>query len=181
MAIDGQTDGAVAVRSFAELYAEEYPGVVRLAFVLTGRRDLAEELAQDAFVAAYRRWSQVAEMDDPAAWVRRVATNRCISSGRRHVTELRLLTRLAPGRGSVPPAAEPDDELWAAVRSLPPRQAQVLALAFVEDRSVRDIAEILGCGEETVRTHLRRGRLVVARTLGLVQSPPEESEEDDRA
>ena len=169
----------MAVRSFAELYADEYPGVVRLAFVLTGRRDLAEELAQDAFVAAYRRWSQVAVMDDPAGWVRRVATNRCISSGRRHVTELRLLAHLRPApRASVAPAPEPDDELWAAVRSLPPRQAQVLALAFVEDRSVRDIAGILGCGEETVRTHLRRGRLAVARTLGLMPSTPEE---DDRA
>ena len=185
MAIDGQTDGAVAVRSFADLYADEYPGVVRLAFVLTGRRDLAEELAQDAFVAAYRRWAQVAEMEDPAAWVRRVATNRCISSGRRHVTEVRLLARLRPGqRASVAPASEPDDELWAAVRSLPPRQAQVLALAFVEDRSVRDIAQILGCGEETVRTHLRRGRLAVAGKLGLSRHAPEESEEseeDDRA
>jgi DNA-directed RNA polymerase specialized sigma24 family protein len=43
----------------------------------------------------------------------------------------------------------------------------VLALAFVEDRSVADIASILGCGEETVRTHLRRGRLRVATLLGL--------------
>lgn len=53
------------------------------------------------------------------------------------------------------------------VRSLPKRQAQVLALAFLEDQSVADIASILGCGQETVWTHLRRGRLQAAERLHL--------------
>lgn len=163
-------------RSFVDLYAEEYSAVVRLAFVLTGRRDLAEELAQEAFVAAYRRWPEVSRMDEPAGWIRRVVTNRCISSGRRHVTELRLVARLRLARDSVQPDVGFDDELWSVVRSLPARQAQVLALAFVEDRSVAEIAQILGCGEETVRTHLRRGRLAAAHELGLLQSAQKEND-----
>ncbi len=165
---DGRLATASAVKSFDDFYATEYAGVVRLAMTLTGRADMAEELAQESFVAAYRRWSRVAALDDPAAWVRRVATNRCVSSGRRYVTELRLLARLRqerPARSGGGQVA--DDELWAVVRSLPRRQAQVLALAFVEDRSVADIAGLLGCGEETVRTHLRRGRQAVAQRLGL--------------
>lgn len=163
-------------RSFAEFYADEYAAVVRLAFVLTGRGDLAEELAQEAFVAAYRRWPEVSRMDEPAGWVRRVATNRCISSGRRHVTELRLVARLRQTRDPVAPDMDVDDELWSVLRSLPPRQAQVLALAFVEDRSVAEIAQILGCGQETVRTHLRRGRLAAARKLGLHGSAQKEND-----
>jgi RNA polymerase sigma-70 factor (ECF subfamily) len=162
------------VRSFDEFYAAEYAGVVRLAVALTGRRDVAEELAQESFVAAYRRWSRVSTLNNPAGWVRRVATNRCVSSGRRYVTELRLLTRLRQERAVSPRSDHvQDDELWAVVRSLPRRQAQVLALAFVEERSVTDIAELLGCGQETVRTHLRRGRHAVAQRLGL-ESPGEE-------
>jgi len=160
-----------AVRSFENFYEAEYAGVVRLAVALTGRRDVAEELAQESFVAAYRRWSRVAALDDPAGWVRRVATNRAVSSGRRYVTELRLLTRLRQERPLLPGDAQVvDDELWVVVRNLPRRQAQVLALAFVEDRPVADIAELLGCGEETVRTHLRRGRRAVAERLGLSSS-----------
>ena len=65
-----------------------------------------------------------------------------------------------------------DEALWAAVRALPRRQRQVVALRFVEDRSIGDIASIVGCDEPTVRTHLRRGRLAVAATLEI-------DEEDD--
>ena len=165
---DGHLATAWAVRSFEDFYAAEYSGVVRLAVALTGRTDVAEELAQESFVAAYRRWSRVSGLEDPAGWVRRVATNRCVSSGRRYVTELRLLTRLGQERPAVSGGDQVvDDELWTVVRGLPRRQAQVLALAFVEDRSVADIAGLLGCGEETVRTHLRRGRHAVAQRLGL--------------
>lgn len=170
---------ASAVRSFEDFYAAEYAGVVRLAVALTGRTDVAEEVTQESFVAAYRRWERVATLDDPAGWVRRVATNRCVSSGRRYVTELRLLVRLRHQR---PPHFddEPviDEELWAVVRSLPRRQAQVVALTFVEDRSVAEIAGLLGCGEETVRTHLRRGRHAVAQRLGLHRQVEDGGDQD---
>lgn len=79
--------------SFEAFYRAEYAAVVRLAFVLTGRSDLAEELAQDAFLACFRRWDSVVDYDNQGAWIRRVVTNRCVSSGRRHLTELRLLGR----------------------------------------------------------------------------------------
>lgn len=158
---------------FAAFYRSNYGPVVRLAFTLTGRRDLAEELAQDAFLAAHRNWSKVSGFDDPPAWVRRVVANRCVSSGRRHVTSLRLMARLARERPDTPALSDDAEELWAAVRTLPKRQAQVLALAFLEDRSVADIAAILGCGEATVRTHLRRGRAAMAERLRV--GPDDES------
>jgi RNA polymerase sigma-70 factor (ECF subfamily) len=152
-------------RSFDCFYRSEYAAVVRLAYTLTGRRDLAEELAQDAFLAAHRNWTKVSGYDDPPAWVRRVVANRSTSSGRRHLTGLRLLARLSHERPAEPELSEPTHELWAMVRALPKRQAQVLALTFLEDRSVADVAAVLGCGEETVRTHLRRGRQALAGQL----------------
>lgn len=151
--------------AFETFYLREYASAVRLAFALTGRRDLSEELAQESFLACLRRWNQVSKYDDPTGWLRRVLTNRCISSGRRHLTELRLLVKLRHDRPPSPSLSEPSDRLWDAVRQLPRRQAQVLALAFVEDLDVRQIAATLGIGEESVRTHLRRGRTTIAATL----------------
>jgi RNA polymerase sigma-70 factor, ECF subfamily len=168
----GEPDG------FEAFYRAEYGGLVRLAFVLTGRRDLAEELAQEGFVAAHRRWDRVSALEDPGGWVRRVVTNRCISSGRRHLTELRLLARLRRERAAPTELAPADDELWRAVRDLPARQAQVLALVFLEDRSVADVAGILGCGQDTVRTHLRRGRLALAERLELANDADRKEDRD---
>src|SRR5688572_33252733 len=111
------------VSAFEAFYRREYAGVVRLAFALTGRRDLAEELAQDSFLACHRHWDRISQYDDPTAWVRRVATNRSISSGRRHVTELRLLVKLRGERPPRPSLSESSDRLWEAVRGLPKRQA----------------------------------------------------------
>ena len=151
--------------SFDDFYRAEYAAVVRLAFALTGRREVAEELAQEGFIAAHRRWAAVSAYDNPAGWVRRVVTNQCVSLARRRMVEVRLLVRLGQERPEQPRIGAPGAELWAMVRELPRRQAQVVALAFLEDRSVRDIAEILGCGEESVRTHLRRGRQALVRRL----------------
>ena len=159
--------------SFEAFYRADYAAVVRLAFTLTGRRDLAEEIAQEGFLAAHRNWDKVASFEDPSGWVRRVVSNRSVSSGRRHVTGLRLVARLSRERPVEPDLSEEAGELWAAVRSLPKRQAQVLALTFLEDRPVAEIASILGCGEETVRTHLRRGRGAMAERLGATDKNTE--------
>ena len=151
--------------SFDSFYRAEYAAVVRLAYVLTGRRDLAEELAQDGFLAAHRRWRTISAYENPAAWIRRVVTNGCISSSRRRLSELRLVARLRREPAAGPADGFGDEQLWSLVRRLPRRQAQVLVLSFLEDRSVREIAEVLGVGEESVRTHLRRGRAALADQL----------------
>jgi RNA polymerase sigma-70 factor (ECF subfamily) len=161
-----ETTYAVVELSFDAFYRAEYRAVVRLCAALCGRRDVAEELAQDAFLAAHQRWASVRAYGHPEAWVRRVALNRALSTLRRRTTEARLLLRLGNERPRLVELSRAEDELWSAVRALPRRQAQVLALVFVEDRSVRAIADVLGCDEDTVRTHLRRGRLTLREQLG---------------
>lgn len=81
------------------------------------------------------------------------------------MTELRLLARLGRERPLEPPIPLEAAELLSMVRELPRRQAQVVALTLVEDRTIREIAEMLGCGEESVRTHLRRGRAALTSRL----------------
>jgi RNA polymerase sigma factor (sigma-70 family) len=163
------------VASFDDVYRQEYPGLVRLAFVLTGRLDVAEELVQDAFEAAHRKWHRISEYDRPGAWVRRVVLQRCIGRHRRLAVETRALVRMSGERERSADIVIADQDLLAAIRSLPMRQAQVVALVLLEDRSIDDVADLLGCSPATIRTHLRRGRLALASKLGLIeQTSPEE-------
>ncbi|HEX4490480.1 MAG TPA: sigma-70 family RNA polymerase sigma factor [Acidimicrobiia bacterium] len=162
--------GREEVADFSAFFAAEYRTVVGLAFVLCGRLDAAEDLAQDAFAAAFHDWNRIARYDDPGAWVRRVVANRAVSLRRRRSSEGRLVERLAslaPGAAAEPPLIDP--ELGRAIRSLSRRQAQIVALVYFEDLSVARSAEILGCSEETSRTHLRRARAALARRLGMRQ------------
>jgi RNA polymerase sigma factor (sigma-70 family) len=154
------------VWTFDELYRREYAGIVRLLVVLTGRRDVAEELTQDAFLVVHRRWATVSTYERPDAFVRRIATNRAVSVARRKSTEARLMLRLRREPVQEMPWTTSTCEIWDAIRALPARQAQVAALVLIEDRSIQDAAEILDCGQETVKTHLRRARAGLTSKIG---------------
>jgi len=163
--------GSAAVESsetFEEFYAREFPAVVGLAFALSGSRAGSEDLAQEAFLAAHRNWDRVGTFERPDVWVRRVVSNKSMSMFRRRYAEARALSRFAMGTAATLPELTADDaEFWAAVRSLPRRQAQVIALRYLEDRTVAEIAEILGTAEGTVKKHLHDGRQAVVRKLRL--------------
>jgi len=162
----------VSSETFEEFYAREYPSVVGLAYALSGSRAASEDLAQEAFMAAHRDWDRVGRYEHPDTWVRRVVSNKSMSMFRRRYTEAKALARLALGTAATMPELSADEaEFWAAVRSLPRRQAQVIALRYVDDRSVAEIAEILGTATGTVKKHLHDGRQAVVRRLRL--------EEDD--
>jgi len=110
----------------------------------------------------------VADLDAPGAWVRRVAANMSVSAFRRGVAEAKALARMAFGYQQVVPELSADDaEFWRAVRSLPRRQAQVIALRYLEDLTLAEIAQILGTSDGTVKKQLHDGRRAVIRRLGL--------------
>ncbi len=153
--------------SFDEFYRREYRQVLGLAYVLTGNESVAEDTAQDAFTAAYRQWAFIGDYDSPAAWVRRVACNRAASVLRRRVREAKAMVRLALHAPATFHLDESDAEFWRAVRRLPIRQAQAVALYYLEDYTVREVAAVLDCSEGTVKTHLSRARKSVARQLRL--------------
>lgn len=155
--------------AFEHFYEREFSQVAALAYVLTGRRDVAEDLAQEAFMAALRGWDRVAGYDKPGAWVRRVVANRAVSFQRRRMTELKSLPKLI-GSTLQRPVGEMDaeaSELWAAVRALPRRQAQAVALRYLDDLPLNEIGEILGCSPGTVKTHLARARERLGDVLGV--------------
>jgi RNA polymerase sigma-70 factor (ECF subfamily) len=159
--------GATAEAAFEELYRAEARAITNLIHSLTGRRDIAEEIVQDAFVVTHDRWRRVSQYDRPADFVRRVALNRALSSLRRRKTEHRALERWQHRSPLVTEDRGPRDEaLWQAVRRLPARQQRAVALMYVEDQPIARVAEILGCSENTVKTHLKRARATLATALG---------------
>lgn len=155
------------VRTFDGFVREHGRRLVGLAYTLSGSSSVAEDLAQDALLAAYRRWDEVSQMDDPAAWVRRVVANRAVSHVRRRVTEAKGLARLSSERprSDVPPLSAETESIWVEVRRLPRRQRQVVALRYYGQLSMSEIADVLGCSKESVNTHLRRARTTLARRL----------------
>lgn len=192
-----ETDGPdTRPAEFEEFARHERSALVAFAWSLTGSRGAAEEIAQEALVAAWRSWDAVGGYDKPGAWARRVVANRASSHRRSAGRESRAMERLGGAAGAGSGAADvalpdADDELWAAVRLLPDRQAQVVSLYYLEDRSVAETAAILDCAEGTVKAHLHKARLALARSLGLLGASAEtataatpatatETAEDDR-
>jgi RNA polymerase sigma-70 factor (ECF subfamily) len=166
---EGRT-GPYLEPAFASLFASEYQRIVALVLVTVGNLGLAEDIAQEAFLSTYRRWGRVQHYDRPGAFVRRVALNLAVSRLRRGVREVAALERLF---------SQPRSELtvwpdafWDLVRELPRRQRQVVALRYVEDYSVAEIAAVLDLAEGTVRAQLHTAR----RRLAVQLDQSEESE-----
>ena len=154
--------------TFEDFYMEEFPAVVRFAFVVSGNVSTAEDIAQEAFLAAHRQWDRISSYAEPRAWVRRVVANKAVSAFRRQLAEARAMLRLGiPSQLQNPELEDQTLEFWDAVRSLPRRQTQVVALFYLEDRAVAEIAEILGMAEGTVKKHLHDGRRRLADLLRI--------------
>jgi RNA polymerase sigma-70 factor (ECF subfamily) len=143
---------------FDEFFASTYPAIVRTAALVVGDREVARELAQDAFVTALLRWKRVRTYEHPQAWVRTVAFRMA----------LRVKAR-EPDRGEgVEPVVfdvTPELDVVRAIAQLPRMQRAAVALHYLDDLSVAQVAETLGCAEATARVHLHRGRQRLAELL----------------
>ena len=170
MAERGHDNVVTMPEDFDVFYQREFKPVVALAYALSGSRIAAEDLAQEAFIAAHQQWEKVGRYESPGAWVRRVVSNKSISLFRKRTSEAKALTRIAMQRQSpLPELAAPDDEFWQMVRDLPRRQSQAVALHYLEDRPVAEVAEILECSESTAKVHLHKARKSLARRMKLAE------------
>ena len=148
------TDGREDFSAFA---AARWPGLVRLAFGLTGDRGLAEDIAQTTLARAYVAWRRVSRADDPDAYLRRILVNASNRRFRkRQVTE-------QPGDPPDTPVDGPADlvseraALLTALHELPPRQRAVIVLRYWEQLSQAETAAVLGCSEGVVKSSASRG------------------------
>jgi RNA polymerase sigma-70 factor (sigma-E family) len=143
----------------AELYTRHAAEAIRLAYMLTGDRMLAEDLVQDAFVKLAGR---LVHLRDPGAfdsYLRRVVVNSANSYFRRKRIERAYLKRAAaePPRSGDAPDLDRRDELWNGLQRLPARQRTAIVLRIYEDLSEQRVSEILGCRPGTVRSLVSRG------------------------
>jgi RNA polymerase sigma factor (sigma-70 family) len=171
--------------SVTALYAEHALGLVRLAVVMTGERDVAEDIVQDAFLGLYRRWDRVSAMTAPLAYLRVSVVNGCRTALRRRsrfgrwpgaspggdLAEAMLIAgRGAPG-GLVESAEasvllnEEQRAVATALRALPRRQREAVVLRYYLDLSVEETAEAMGVSLGTVKSATHRALAAIARTL----------------
>jgi RNA polymerase sigma-70 factor (sigma-E family) len=127
--------------------------LLRFAHVLTGDPHRAADLVQDALERTLLSWHRVERKDDPEAYVRRAIVNRHISLWRR--TRRERLVAETP-EGAYDDRRGRDDELWAALAALPPRQRAVIVLRFYEDLTEADTAAALGCSVGTVKSQAHK-------------------------
>jgi RNA polymerase sigma-70 factor (ECF subfamily) len=152
---------------FDTFYRREFPRLLDLARALVGPT-LAEDLAQEAMLVAYRRWDSICDIGSPTGYVRGICVHKAASLVRRRVLERRVLGRLASRPAPVVDVLSDESErFWDAVRQLPRRQAQTVALRYALELPVAEIAEVLDCAEGTVKAQLHRARQALASSLAL--------------
>jgi RNA polymerase sigma factor (sigma-70 family) len=160
---------------FRQVYTSTYPRLVRTLWFVVHDHELAQEIAQDAFIELHRQWRKVRSYDRPDLWVRRVALRKAQHEATRAVRRRRAERSLHPVDET--PAVElPDPEVRAALLQLPPMQRAVVALFYLEDRPMEEVADLLGCRPSTGFVHLHRARHRLAELLA--ETVPEEVDGD---
>ena len=147
MPVEVPGDGAA---DLAALYRDQADALRRVAYLMTGVREVAEEVVQDAFVRIHGRW---ASLDTPGAYLRTTVLHLCLDWQRRTVTERQHTTTRRVERQVLPPEV---DETWDDLARLPQDQRVALVLRYYEDLPMDEIARLMGCPTATVRTRIHR-------------------------
>ena len=153
---------------FAEFYEATWSRTLAVTYALTGDRGVAEELAQEAYVKAWSHWTKVTHYDQPAAWVRHVATRLSVSRWRRNKVAAAWLARNRTEAVTSPPD-ETSTALVQALLQIPEPQRRAVVLHHLADLPVQEVAHIEGCPVGTVKARLSRGRAALA--LLLIDEP----------
>jgi RNA polymerase sigma-70 factor (sigma-E family) len=132
--------------AFREMYLSYWEPLVRNVRLLVTDPEIARDVVQESFVRAFVRWNHVSRLDNPYAWLRRVAMNLGISWLRR-----RSLSRLMTNRLRDERPAEPQTGPYVSLACLSPRQRAVVILRYYEDLPIAEVSEVLGIRPGTVR------------------------------
>jgi len=144
--------------SFDAFFRAEHQRLAALATALCGDRETGRDVAQEALTRTYQEWDRVSQLERPGGWTRRVVVNLAHDHGRHLAVRRRRLSELANRIAGAEDEVSLDGEMWAAVAMLPERQRIAVALFYIGDRSVSDVAEAMGVHEGTVKTMLHKAR-----------------------
>jgi RNA polymerase sigma-70 factor, ECF subfamily len=181
------SDSDLAVRarggdmlSFEALVVRKTPAVVSVARRIVGDSEDARDVAQLVFL---RVWEQISRYDEKYSfntWLYRIATNLSIdflrssrSRERAHGATLHLVQHREEMTGSEATNAVENGELARLFQTVASRltgkQKAVFVLKEMEDRDTKEIAQILKCGESTVRNHLFNARRILRREIAKIR------------
>ncbi|MFN2488026.1 MAG: RNA polymerase sigma factor [Acidimicrobiia bacterium] len=144
----------------AELYRAEAANLVRLARFFVDDRDAAEDLVQEAFIRLARASGRIKNRDRIPAYLRSIVLNLARDHNRRGLVSLRHFPAADPQGPTLDDlvAVRADQQrVISALRDVPRRQRDCLVLRYYLELSVGEIAETLGIGANSVKTHLQRG------------------------
>lgn len=146
-------------------YEEHYLPLVRLCALLCGRRDLAEDIAQEAFVRAAKAVERL-NLQEAGKYVRRAAVNIWKNRLRRMAIEQRLVAlRHRESQVEQFPPVEERDVLWGALLRLPVRQRACIVLRYYEDLPEQEVADTLRCSVGTVKSQTSRALIRLREDL----------------
>jgi DNA-directed RNA polymerase specialized sigma24 family protein len=158
---------------FAEFYKASWTPCLRAVSASVADPRLAEDLVAEAFARAWGSWRDVSRHPAPRAWVVRTALNASVSWWRRHHREVALGAQDPAGRdpagfgGGTGPGEGVDTALLEAVRRLPAREREVIALRLILDLDTETTAKQLGIAPGTVRAHLSRAMVALRQETVL--------------
>ena len=143
-----------------QMYAEHAGPAMRLAFLLTGDKHLAEDLVQDAFIRMFSRFRHRREPDSFGAYLNRTIVNLSRDHFRRRARETKHLEseRAAVVRDiTAEPNVEERYALLSMLQALPPRQRAAVVLRHYQDLSERQVADALDCSHGAAKALIARG------------------------
>ncbi|MGH9405328.1 MAG: RNA polymerase sigma factor [Terriglobia bacterium] len=161
---------------FTEIVREHQAMVFSVALHFLGRRDLAEELAQEVFIQLYQRLNTIQSPAHLKFWLRKVAAHRSIDLVRRESGARWMSLEEAPELAGPPAVRDPilAEKLARMLASLPPKARMVVVLRYQEDLELHEIAETLDMPINTVKSSLQRSlallRAKLARSAEGVRS-----------
>jgi RNA polymerase sigma-70 factor (ECF subfamily) len=149
-----------------DLYAASVGRLVAQLYGMIGDFAEAQDAVQEAFARALSRPAAIRDVDNPEAWLFRVAVNIARSRHRRRMLFDRIVRSGRLRSAAATPPLSPDHVvLVAALQRLPRATREAVVLHHIADRPVAEVAEMLGCSVETVKTRLLRGRRALADYL----------------
>ena len=154
------------------LFRRHYTGLLRLAVVMLGDREAAEDAVQDAFVALHRRKRHLRDPGAAEAYLRSCVLNRCRSVVRRQITSraprpLMLVREHEQSPEDTTVSRQEVESLVTVMRTLARRQREVLACRYVLELSVAETAQLLAISEGAVKSHTHRGLKALQQRIGV--------------
>lgn len=161
-ASDSVSSSSDTASSFEDLFASEYEPMLRLAFLMVGSHEQAEDVVHDSFAQVFERWTRI---DNPGGYLRSTVVNRSRDVLRRRQLARRHL------RGAEEPVQSEHEMVLDLLDVLSPRRRAIVVLRYFEQRTIPEISELLGVREGTVKSSLHRSLEIIRKEFPDERQP----------